>query len=280
MVPPEGKPASIAPSLGGKVKKGVGTNGVTHKNGITNGVTNGFTNGTSAAPYPYNTEAEPGNPTVVPKELLKKFHFTFLIRHPRSSIPSYYRCCVPPLDAVTGFYNFMPNEAGYDELRRVFDYLRSENIVGPARAGENGGSMKDGQVSITVVDADDLLDNPHGIIEAYCKEVGLNYSPSMLNWDNEDDHKHAKDAFEKWNGFHNDAIGSGSLKPRDPAHVSRSFLMFITRVKCGTRRSGNVDLDLKLTCAFPRRKRRRLNLKIRNGLKNMARRPRRSLEIV
>jgi hypothetical protein len=121
---------------------------------------------------------------------------------------------------VTGFYTFMPNEAGYDELRRVFDYLRSENIVGPARAGEHNGSLQDGEVSITVIDADDLLDNPHGIIEAYCKEVGLDYSPSMLNWDKEEDHKQAKNAFEKWNGFHNDAIDSSSLKPRTTAHVS------------------------------------------------------------
>lgn len=166
--------------------------------------------------------------------MLKQFHFTFLIRHPRSSIPSYYRCTVPPLDAVTGFYNFMPSEAGYDEVRRVFDYLRSQNYVGPSRAGEYEGSLKDGEVSITVVDADDLLDNPHGIIEAYCKEVGLDYSPAMLNWDTDVDHKQAKDAFEKWNGFHNDAIDSSSLKPRSHAQVSLPFLSHILQYKYWT----------------------------------------------
>jgi hypothetical protein len=212
LVPPEGRPASIAPSLGGKAKKGVGTNGST--------ITNGTSNGTKSSPYPYNTESEPGNPTVIPDEILKQFHFTFLIRHPRSSIPSYYRCTVPPLDAVTGFYNFMPSEAGYDELRRVFDYLKSKNHIGPARAGQYEGPLKDGEVSITVIDADDLLDNPYGIIEAYCKEVGLDYDPSMLTWNTEEDQKRARDAFEKWNGFHNDAIDSSSLKPRSHAHVS------------------------------------------------------------
>jgi hypothetical protein len=223
LVPPEGKPAQIAPSLGGKVKKGVGTNGYSHSNGMTNGTTNGLCNGTKSTLYPYNTEDEHGNPTVVPSAILEQFHFTFLIRHPRYSIPSYYRCTIPPLDAVTGFYDFMPSEAGYDELRRLFDYLRSKRFIGPALAGEHEGQLKDGEVSITVVDADDLLDNPNGIIEAFCKEVGTPYTPSMLNWDSEKDHQQAKDAFEKWKGFHNDAIGSSSLKPRSHAHVSFSF---------------------------------------------------------
>lgn len=218
LVPPEGKPASIAPSLGGKrVKKGVGTDGDT--NGV-NGV-----NGILPRPYPYDTEAEPGNPTVVPASILKQFHFTFLIRHPRNSIPSYWRCTIPPLDTVTGFFDFMPSEAGYDELRRVFDFLRTEQQVGPAHAGEHG-DLKNGEVSITVVDADDLLNDPEGIIKAYCKEVGIDYRDDMLCWDSEEDHQRAKHAFEKWRGFHEDAIDSTSLKPRDDAHVS--FL----RAKC------------------------------------------------
>ncbi|KAF7948823.1 hypothetical protein EAE96_008009 [Botrytis aclada] len=232
LVPPQGKPASIAPSLGGKsVKKGVGTNVETNGvngasngetngvNGHTNGHTNGYTNGTTAkAPYPYNTIAEPGNPTVVPAEILKQFHFTFLIRHPRSSIPSYFRCTIPPLDKVTGFYNFMPEEAGYDELRRVFDFLRSNNQVGPRIAGtpeSEAENLKDGEVSITVIDADDLLDNPDGIIKAYCREVGLEYNANMLIWDTEEHHKKAREAFEKWRGFHDDAINSSSLKGRE-----------------------------------------------------------------
>lgn len=219
LVPPEGKPATIAPSLGGQtIKKGVGTNGT---KGETNGFVNGNTNGHHKTPYPYDTAAEPGNPTVVPAEILKQFHFTFLIRHPRHSIPSYYRCTIPPLDKITGFCDFMPSEAGYDELRRVFDFLIKEKQVGPTCAGEHG-ELEDGEVSITVIDADDLLDDPEGIIAAYCKEVGIKYNPDMLNWDTEEDHQRAKDAFEKWNGFHNDAINSTSLKPRDAAHKKKS----------------------------------------------------------
>lgn len=43
----------------------------------------------------------------------------------------------------------MPVEAGYDELRRMFDYLRSEKQVGPAMAGEHG-ELSEGEVSITL----------------------------------------------------------------------------------------------------------------------------------
>lgn len=209
----------------------MGTSGtdreVNGTNGLVNGHANGHANGHHTAPFPYGTEAEPGNPTVVPAEILKQFHFTFLIRHPRHSIPSYYRCTVPPLDRVTGFYDFMPSEAGYDELRRVFDFLVENKQVGPGRAGGHG-RLEDDKVNITVIDADDLLDNPEGIVLAYCKEVGIDYNPDMLNWDTEDDHERAKEAFEKWNGFHNDAINSTSLKPRDP-NVSSSAAFYVSQ---------------------------------------------------
>ena len=58
------------------------------------------------------------------------------------------------------------------------------------------------------------------MIKAYCDEVGIDFSPSMLSWESQDDQKKAIKAFDKWNGFHNDAIGSNSLKPRTKAHVS------------------------------------------------------------
>jgi Sulfotransferase domain len=232
-----------------KVKRGIGTNG--HVNGDVNGhaTTNG-TNGVAvnggasvkAPPYPYATEAEPENPTVVPFELLSKFHFTFLIRDPHYSIPSYYRCTIPPLDDVTGFHEFSPSEAGYDEVRRVFEYLRKVGLIGPrvaTPATTNDGadkrnglvdhqhrpSTKKKGVEICVVDADDLLDNPSLMIETYCKSVGIPFEPEMLTWDSEEDHVFARAAFEKWKGFHDDAIASKELKAR--THVSSSCLLIL-----------------------------------------------------
>lgn len=277
LLPPGGKPASVAPSLR-RIKRGVGTtngdddhhtangvngaiNGYAHTNGHTtaptNGVSNGTTNGTVSngtangvnghaahdtngiatngtvngttngyhrQPYPYNTPAEPGNPTVMPRELQEKFHFAFLIRDPHYSVPSYYRCTIPPLDQVTGFFSYDPLEAGYDELRRHFDYLRREGLIGPRVATrpdlhlENESKHKETIHEICVIDADDMLDNPAPTIEAFCRSVGLPYSPDLLKWDTQDDYDFACECFEKWRGFHNDAIESKGLEARQ--HVS------------------------------------------------------------
>ncbi|KAK4661886.1 uncharacterized protein QC763_708590 [Podospora pseudopauciseta] len=162
----------------------------------------------------FASPADSNNPTVLPISLLREFHFTFLIRHPRRAIPSYYRCTIPPLSSKTGFHNFMPSEAGYDELRRLFDYLLAEGLLLPPSAKANGHKHDEDAVKITVIDADDLLDHPAEIIQRYCEDVGIDYDPKMLKWDDDEQHKRAKEAFEKWNGFHDDAIGSTELKPR------------------------------------------------------------------
>ncbi|RMZ78419.1 hypothetical protein DV738_g3930, partial [Chaetothyriales sp. CBS 135597] len=244
LLPPDGKPAQIAPSLQTK-KRGVGTS-------------NGHANGVST---------EPENPTVMPRDMLEKFHFTFLIRDPHCSIPSYYRCTRPPLVEMTGWQEFWPNEAGYDELRRFFDYMRASGQVGPKFAegsrstgqatcngahkngahtngvhvnGINGngvytnGGHTNGVTNglhtngahkgteVCVVDADDLLDDPEGIMQLYCKSVGLDYSPEMLRWDDADNQARARQAFEKWKGFHEDAINSKDLKPRQHKKAAKT----------------------------------------------------------
>ena len=213
IVPPNGQSATVAPSLA-RIESGVGTNGDTPET-------------QAARPTVAKTEVASINPIIFPEDILQQFHYAFLIRHPRSSVPSYYRCTIPPLDKVTGFFNYMPSEAGYVETRRMFDYLRSTGQIGPKIVGQNGSAAEDGTatrstpkdgVDICVVDADDLLDNPSGIIETFCKAVGISYDSSMLTWDKEEDHKYARETFEKWTGFHDDAINSTALRPR--AHVS------------------------------------------------------------
>ena len=229
-VPPNGNPATIAPSLT-NYKRGVGTDTTALSPVQTR------SHNKDQPPYPYDTRAEPGNPTIIPADLLATYHFTFLIRHPRSSIPSYWRCTIPPLSEMTGFDYFRPDEAGYEELRRLFDYLRSTGQIGPKFAGKNDASSSpkstssndsssdhsndasevnghSGGVEICVVDADDLLENPSGIIEAYCKTTGIEWDPKMLIWDSEEDQRVARELFAKWKGFHEDALDSDRLKPR------------------------------------------------------------------
>ena len=122
----------------------------------------------------------------------------------------------------------------------MFDYLRSVGQVGPQTATRSSDKVSDtdgttngdthnyrdtistghGGVEICVVDADDLLDSPNLVIEAFCKSVGIEYNENMLKWDSDEDQKQAKEAFEKWPGFHEDAMNSCDLKPR--MHVSKA----------------------------------------------------------
>jgi hypothetical protein len=236
LLPPDHQPATIAPSLRDADANTTKTvNGTAHTNGTT-------PNGTSHA-----------NPTVVPLSLLRKFHFTFLIRHPRSAIPSYYRCTIPPLSYRTGFNNFMPSEAGYDELRRLFDYLKQEGVIGQQKQdqqqenGETVNGTSDGVnghhngegIKITVVDADDLLDKPAEVVRAFCEDVGIDYHDGMLKWEDEEGQKRAVEAFKKWDGFHDDAIASTELRARLHPKVS-SFLSICNArsmtANCGRKR--------------------------------------------
>jgi hypothetical protein len=240
-IPPNGKSATVAPSLS-NYKRGVGTD--------TTALSPVQSYKSDGPPFPYNTKGEPNNPTVIPADLLATYHFAFLIRHPKHSIPSYYRCTIPPLDKMTGFYNFRPDEAGYVELRQLFDYLRGEGQIGPKFAGQTESSETNGthgtngvngtngtngtngdanghsaRVEICVIDADDLLDNPAAMIQAFCKSTGIRWEPEMLKWDTEIDQKIATEAFEKWKGFHEDALDSTELRAR--THVS-CFIMQMT----------------------------------------------------
>ena len=222
---PDGRSTSIAPSLS-RIERGIGTPSLP--------VTG---DGLEIPPSPQNREpTDKANPTVLPDTMLKQFHFAFLIRHPRCSIPSYFRCTVPPLDAMTGFHDFLPSEAGYRELRQFFDYLRASGHVGPHLAGGSSGpsskNAADGSVTATpeeicVIDADDLLDDPAGIVKAFCNSVGLVFNASMLSWSTKKDYEIAVDAFQKWKGFHEDAIKSTGLQPRK--NVSTELSLNITR---------------------------------------------------
>jgi hypothetical protein len=166
LMPPDDRPSQIAPSFGGG--------------------------------------KEAGNPTVLPVNILKRFHFTFLIRHPKRSIPSYYRCTIPPLSEITGFDHLMPNEAGYVELVRLLDFLLERGIVD--------------RDHITAIDADDLLDKPEQVIREYCARIGIDFKPQMLKW-SEEDREHAQEMFAKWNGFHDDVLKTTCFQARSHAQV-------------------------------------------------------------
>lgn len=162
------------------------------------------------------------NPTVLPLEVLQSFHFTFLIRHPRLSIPSLYKISTPPVSNITGWHGFHPQDAGYIELRQLFDYLRSVNYIGPDIAGQDKYTVSNGptrdenykQIEICIIDADMLLDSPERTCKAFCKSVGLKFDPSMLSWESDKDRQQAELTFHKSLPEHDVAISSTSIIPR------------------------------------------------------------------
>lgn len=161
-------------------------------------------------------------------------------------------------------------------MRRVFDYLRKVGLVGPrlATTDVKGASGKEvngdgqqhdqssdkGDVEICVLDADDMLDNPALMIESYCKSVGIPFEPDMLLWDTDEDHAFARAAFEKWRGFHDDAIASKELKAR--THVS-TITLCIPRAQL-------TRINYRARVSNPKRN------SMPNGARNTAKRGRRS----
>ena len=158
--------------------------------------------------------SEPDNPTVLPFEVLKTYRWTFIIRHPRSSIPSLYRLSMPASGEATGWHYYLPQEAGYRELRVLFDYLLSHKLIEPNH--------------VCLIDADDLIAQPAKIIERYCKYIGIDYRPEMLRWNTEEDKAHADEVFAspKWIAFHRDALESTGFYARKEIKVSVRILFF------------------------------------------------------
>ncbi|KAK7090001.1 hypothetical protein V1264_009865 [Littorina saxatilis] len=88
------------------------------------------------------------------------FTHTFIIRNPRSTIISKLKVH----NNFTG-WNYDPRESGYQEQVQIAHVLQ--------QLGHR----------LVVIDADDLMENPEGILRAYCREVGLEFKPSMIHWE-------------------------------------------------------------------------------------------------
>ncbi|KAL8802824.1 MAG: hypothetical protein Q9182_003584 [Xanthomendoza sp. 2 TL-2023] len=142
-----------------------------------------------------NISNETPNPTVLPTSIIDNLQFIFLIRDPVAAIPSLYRCFIPPLSTQTEDTTLDPTELGYRELCILFDYLRN----------------RDGGTAPLVIDADNLLADPEALLRLLCINLGLPYSSSMLSWRTAEDRDFAFTLFEKYAGYHEDALNSTGL---------------------------------------------------------------------
>ena len=76
---------------------------------------------------------------------------------------SLYKASTSP--TLTGWDYFDPVEVGFKQMFEFFQFVRSHLDPSPV-----------------VVDADDLLDNPEGMMQSYCEALGLEYQENMTKW--------------------------------------------------------------------------------------------------
>ena len=97
-------------------------------------------------------------------EVLAAFDHSFLIRDPAKVLPSMWDKW-PDLEV---------QEAGYAEQHDWFD-----------RVAEHLGRTP------VVVDAEDLLDDPHGMTRRWCEAVGIDFKPEALEWEQSERSEHS-----------------------------------------------------------------------------------------
>jgi hypothetical protein len=123
------------------------------------------------------------------EELLDLFNHSFLIREPAKTITSMF----------DKWPDFHQKEVGFPEQRRLFDRL-CDRLGHPP----------------PVLDSDDLLENPHEMVEAWCKAVGIAFLPEALSWE-----PGARDEVSWWDGgsFHANLRNSDGLKAQKRKYV-------------------------------------------------------------
>jgi len=125
---------------------------------------------------------------VADKSYLERVTHTFLIRDPAKAIASYY--------AMNKDVTL--EEIGLAQLFKVYE------------------AVKEMGLPTVVVDADDLEDNPEGIMRAYCQGLGIEFIPQSLYW--EAGHQ---DKWEIWKDWHKDAaVSTGIVKNMETFEVT------------------------------------------------------------
>ena len=90
--------------------------------------------------------------------------------------------------------DFVLKEIGYIEQRELFEIVWRSSGKTPV-----------------VIDSDDLLENPFGMVEAYCNAVDIPFIEEALSWK-----PGARDEVSWWDGgsYHENLRNSDGLKPQ------------------------------------------------------------------
>ncbi len=123
---------------------------------------------------------------------LEHFNHSFLIRDPAKVATSMYK----------HWPDFVLKEIAILEQRRLFDRLADQTGEAPP-----------------VIDSDDLLEDPHGIVEAYCHAVGIAYLPEALSWQ---PGERNEVAWYDGGSWHENLRNSDGLKPQPRKYIDIS----------------------------------------------------------
>ncbi len=123
-------------------------------------------------------------------EFFDHFTHSFLIRHPLKTVSSMHK----------RWPEFHIVETGFAAQRRLFDEV----------------TQKAGRVP-PVIDSDDLLTNPAGVVRAWCEAVGIDFIEEALSWS-----PGKRDEVSWWDGgsFHENLRNSDGLKPQPTKPVT------------------------------------------------------------
>ncbi|XP_071498662.1 uncharacterized protein [Diadema antillarum] len=134
----------------------------------------------------------------------KNYRHSFLIRDPRKVFPSIQRLS----DAVPEAHRFSVNKEygnGYRELVELSRHIESTFGQKPV-----------------IIDADELLAEPERIMPMYCRAVGLQYDPKMLEWGQVDVTQLRWHCAETMAGYEDMGIFTNALKnTRFNPHLSK-----------------------------------------------------------
>ncbi len=122
-------------------------------------------------------------------ELLDLFNHSFLIRDPAKTITSMFN----------KWPDFDQKETGFAEQRELFDRLCDKHGEAPP-----------------IIDSDDLLEDPHTMVELWSNAVGIPFMPDSLSWE-----PGARDEVSWWDGgsFHANLRNSDGLKSQVRKYV-------------------------------------------------------------
>ena len=122
--------------------------------------------------------------TIWSNAFLDHFSHSFLIRDPAKTLSSLFR----------HWPDVHLKETGNLEQLALFERLADRDGAPPP-----------------VIDSDDLLEDPHGVVAAWCHAVGIPFLPEALSWE-----PGARDEVSWWDGgsFHDTLRNSDGLKPQ------------------------------------------------------------------